>query len=131
MRLYHVEHWPVGTIARQLRVHHATVRRALRAAGVEVAPRIVRVTMIDPYRAFIVETLTKYPSLRASRLYAMVKAPGLSWGAGSLPRDSFKRVMRSYDRSVTLDVVSKAIANTAYHERCAGYGIVIDATPRP
>ena len=35
VRLYHAEHWPVGTIARQLRVHHATVRRALRAAGVE------------------------------------------------------------------------------------------------
>jgi len=76
VRLYHAEHWPVGTIARQLRVHHATVRRALRAAGVEVAPRIVRATMIDPYRAFIVETLTKYPSLRASRLYGMVKARG-------------------------------------------------------
>ena len=51
VRLYHAEHWPIGTIARQLRVHHATVRRALRAAGVEVAPRIVRATMIDPYRA--------------------------------------------------------------------------------
>ena len=29
VRLYHTEHWPVGTIARQLRVHHATVRRVL------------------------------------------------------------------------------------------------------
>jgi transposase len=76
VRLYHAEHWPIGTIARQLRVHHATVRRALRDAGVEVAPKVVRATMIDPYRAFIVETLTKYPSLRASRLYAMVKARG-------------------------------------------------------
>jgi transposase len=76
VRLYHAEHWPIGTIARQLRVHHATVRRALRSAGVEVTPQIVRHSMIDPYRAFIVETLTKYPSLRASRLYAMVKARG-------------------------------------------------------
>ena len=33
VRLYHAEHWPIGTIARQLRVHHATVRRALRSAG--------------------------------------------------------------------------------------------------
>jgi transposase len=76
VRLYHAEHWPVGTIARQLRVHHATVRRALRSAGVAVAPKIVRASIIDAYRAFIVETLTKYPSLRASRLYAMVKARG-------------------------------------------------------
>ena len=29
VRLHHTEHWPVGTIAAQLRVHHATVRRVL------------------------------------------------------------------------------------------------------
>ena len=34
VRLYHTEHWPVGTIARQLRVHHGTVRRVLAQAGV-------------------------------------------------------------------------------------------------
>jgi transposase len=78
VRLYHAEHWPIGTIATQLRVHHATVRRALAAAGVEVAPKIQRASMIDPYRAFIDETLAKYPSLRASRLYTMVKARGYS-----------------------------------------------------
>ena len=76
VRLYHAEHWPIGTIATQLRVHHSTVRRALAAAGVEVVPKIVRASMIDPYRAFIMETLAKYPSLRASRLYTMVKARG-------------------------------------------------------
>ena len=29
VRLHHTEHWPIGTIAAQLRVHHGTVRRVL------------------------------------------------------------------------------------------------------
>ena len=32
LRLHHAEHWPVGTLARQLQVHHATVRRVLAPA---------------------------------------------------------------------------------------------------
>jgi transposase len=76
VRLYHAEHWRIGTIATQLRVHHSTVRRVLLAAGVELAPKVLRASIIDPYRVFIVETLTKYPGLRASRLYSMVKARG-------------------------------------------------------
>jgi transposase len=76
VRLYHTEHWPVGTIARQLRVHHATVRRVLAQAGVPVVPKIVRSSMVEPYRAFMLEILTKYPTLRASRLYTMVRERG-------------------------------------------------------
>jgi transposase len=76
LRLYHTEHWPVGTLARQLRVHHSTVRRVLAAAGVPVAPRPVRPSIVEPYLAFITETLAKYPTLRASRLYTMVRARG-------------------------------------------------------
>ena len=33
-RYYHVERWRTGTIARQLQVHHGTVERVLRQAGV-------------------------------------------------------------------------------------------------
>ena len=76
VRLYHAEHWPVGTIARQLRVHHATVRRVLAQAGVPVTHKIVRPSMVEPYRAFMIEILTKYPTLRASRLYTMVRERG-------------------------------------------------------
>ena len=76
VRLYHIEHWPVGTIAVQLRVHHATVRRVLVQADVPVAHKIARASMVEPYRAFMLETLTKYPTLRASRLYAMVRERG-------------------------------------------------------
>jgi transposase len=76
LRLHHTEHWPIGTIARQLRVHHGTVRRVLAQAGVPVTPRTVRPSMIEPYLAFITETLAKYPTLRASRLYTMVRERG-------------------------------------------------------
>lgn len=33
LRYYHVERWRVGTIARQLQVHHGTVQRILRQSG--------------------------------------------------------------------------------------------------
>ena len=76
VRLHHTEHWPVGTIATQLRVHHSTVRRVLAQAGVPLKQKIVRPSMVEPYRAFMIETLSKYPTLRASRLYAMVRERG-------------------------------------------------------
>lgn len=76
LRLHHTEHWPVGTIARQLRVHHSTVRRVLAQAGVPAARRTARPSIVEPYIAFITETLAKYPTLRASRLYTMVGARG-------------------------------------------------------
>jgi len=71
-RYYHVERWRTGTIARQLQVHHGTVERVLRQAGL---PRIgvVRASRIDPYLPFIHETLKKFPTLGASRLYTMAR----------------------------------------------------------
>ena len=76
VRLYHGEHWLIGTIATQLRVHHSTVRRVLAQAGVPITQTAVRPSIAAPYVTFIVETLTKYPTLRASRLYQMVKERG-------------------------------------------------------
>jgi transposase len=75
LRLHATEQWPVGTIATQLRVHHDTVRRVLAQAGVPTH-QPVRASMVEPYLAFIHETLAKYPTLRASRLYAMVRERG-------------------------------------------------------
>lgn len=75
LRLHTAEHWPVGTIALQLRVHHATVRRVLAQAGVP-KHKPLRAAMVEPYLAFITETLAKYPTLRASRLYTMVRERG-------------------------------------------------------
>jgi transposase len=79
LRLYHVEHWRVGTIANQLGIHHSTVRRALERGGAERIPP-KRPSMIEPYLPFILNTLEKYPKLRASRLYEMVCDRGYRGG---------------------------------------------------
>jgi len=71
-RLYKVEHWRAGTIARQLHVHRDTVRRVLRERGAAPAGGPLRISLVEPYRAFIEETLKNYPTLAASRLYDMV-----------------------------------------------------------
>ncbi len=71
-RLYTVEHWRVGTIARQLHVHGDTVRRVLLAGGVAHVGVPLRPSLIEPYRTFISQTLQKYPTLTARRLYDMV-----------------------------------------------------------
>ncbi|MCP4869164.1 MAG: IS21 family transposase [Proteobacteria bacterium] len=76
IRLYTVERWPVGTIARQLCVHHTTVRRALVRAGLPEPARAKRPRLVDPYVPFIKETLDKHPTLPASRLYEMVRQRG-------------------------------------------------------
>ena len=71
-RLYTVEHWRVGTIARQLNVHRDTVRRVLREHAVVPPGTPLRQSLVDPYCGFIRETLEKYPTLAASRLHDMV-----------------------------------------------------------
>lgn len=91
LRLHHAEKWPVGTIARQLGLHHSTVRRVLAQAGVADAQAMARPSIVDAYIPFIVETLTKYPRLRASRLYAMVRERGYG-GA----QDYFRHVVSRY-----------------------------------
>ena len=75
LRYYHVEKWRIGTIARHLHVHHGAVERMQRQAGVPRAGTLRR-SRIDPYLTLIQETLTKFPTLTASRLYAMVRERG-------------------------------------------------------
>ena len=76
LQLYHAEKWPIGTIAAQLHVHHTTVRRVLAQAQIPAGTQSLRPSIADPYVGFIVETLEKYPRLRASRLYEMVRQRG-------------------------------------------------------
>jgi transposase len=76
LRLHHAEKWPLGTIATQLGVHHSTVRRVLAQAGIPAGRTSLRPMMVDPYVPFIVETLSKWPRLCASRIYEMVKERG-------------------------------------------------------
>ena len=81
LRYHFVEHWRVGTIARQLGVHHSTVERVLGEAGVQRERRRPRrPSKLDPYLAFITETLEHFPTLTAARVFDMVKARGYTGG---------------------------------------------------
>jgi transposase len=76
LRLYRTEGWPIGTVARQLHVHHDTVRRVLWQSGVPAVRESARTSKIDAYIPFILETFARYPTLRASRLYQMARERG-------------------------------------------------------
>jgi transposase len=77
-QLHYAEHWPVGTIARELGLHHETVRRAL-----SEAPRpkpAARPSRFDPYVDFVREMLARYPRLTATRIWYMVRERGCPLG---------------------------------------------------
>ncbi len=89
-RLFFAEHWKVGTIARQLDVHHDVVRRVLGLLPPPEAtePRVLR---LDPYREFIAAQLEQYPRLRATRLFDMIRARGYA-GSGITLRRLVRRI---------------------------------------
>ena len=74
-RLYYAEHWKIGTIAAQLGLHPDTVRAAV-ATDVLNRPKTPRPRVTDPYVPFIRETLERYPTLRATRIFAMIRPRG-------------------------------------------------------
>lgn len=76
LRYYHAERWTVGTIARQLHVHRSVVRRVLAQAGLPRIGSKPRASQIDPYLPLIRQTLETFPTLTASRLFAMVHERG-------------------------------------------------------
>src|ERR1700690_1693566 len=65
LRYHHAEKWTVGTIARQLHVHHSVVRRVLAQAGLPRIGAARRASPIDAYLPLIRETLEKFPTLTA------------------------------------------------------------------
>ncbi|NBQ88692.1 MAG: IS21 family transposase [Betaproteobacteria bacterium] len=102
LRLYTVEKWRVGTIARQLHVHRDAVRRVLQGHCAPVHTSPLRPSRIDPYRPFILATLAKFPTLTAARLHAMVAERGYEGGpshfrflvAGMRPRPPAEAYLR-------------------------------------
>jgi transposase len=87
-RLYHAEHWKVGTIATQLGVHEDVVRRVLGLltprSGAKHRPAVP--LPIAPFIDFINETLQKYPRLRSTRLGDMLRERGFLGSERSLRR---------------------------------------------
>lgn len=90
-RLFHVENWPISTIANQLQIHHSVVKRVLQQEGVPAEKLVVRASMADPFIPFIQQQLEKFPSLTATRLHEMVKARGYQGGV-----DHFRDIVAKY-----------------------------------
>jgi transposase len=82
-RLYFGERWKIGTIADQLGVHHQTVSRAVGELN-RAATAAPRVSVLEPYKPFIHETLQCYPRLRSTRLFDMLCERGYSGSARTL-----------------------------------------------
>jgi len=91
LRFYHAEKWKVGTIAKQLGIHHNTVERVLSQANSPFVKRTVRPSMVDPYMPFVLETLEEYPTLTASRLFEMIKDRGYPGG-----QDHFRSIVAKH-----------------------------------
>ncbi len=75
-RLYYAEHWKIGTIATAMGVHPDAVGVALSDPGVRGESRARRAKITDAFLPLIRETLEKYPRLRATRLYQMLRERG-------------------------------------------------------
>jgi transposase len=87
-RLYHAEHWKVGTIAANLQLHPDTVSRALQTERFKSRPLDSLPT--HPFLNFIETTLKQYPRLRATRLLEMLRDRGYKGSVYQL-----RRVVRS------------------------------------
>jgi transposase len=98
--LFYAEHWKIGTIARELGLHPETVSAAVetdRFNGTKTPRKAA-----DPYADFIREILTKYPNLRATRIYQMIQDRGFNGSVVQLrrfiarirptPREAFLRL---------------------------------------
>jgi transposase len=82
---FYAEHWKVGTIARELGIHPDTVRNAIETSRIP-STQPLRASVVDPYAAFIRQTLDQYPRLRATRIYQMIRERGYSGSVMQLRR---------------------------------------------
>lgn len=84
-RLHYAEHWKIGTIATELGLSWDTVRLALESDRFG-RPRALRAFRTDAYVGFIQATLERYPELRATRIYEMLRERGFTGKVRSVRR---------------------------------------------
>lgn len=84
-RLFFAEHFTVNAIGEALDLHHDTVKAAINAERFVSTPRVVQ-SQLDPFRGFLAATLEKYPKIRATRLFAMLKDRGYTGSVQHLRR---------------------------------------------
>ncbi|HEX5612759.1 MAG TPA: IS21 family transposase [Burkholderiales bacterium] len=85
-RLFFAEHWKVGTIASELGIHHDAVELALEPRRFVNRRFAATAFLLEPYKAFIADTLGQYPRLRATRLLQMIEARGYRGSVTTLRR---------------------------------------------
>ena len=83
--LFYAEHWKVGTIARELVLHPETVSIAVEPDRF-TNTKTLRPSVTDPYAGFIREVLAKYPQLRATRIFQMIRDRGYGGSVVQLRR---------------------------------------------
>lgn len=84
-RWFYVEHWKIGTIARELGLHPETVGLAVETDRFNNA-KTLRRSATDSYADFIREILVKHPRLRATRIFQMIRDRGYSGSVVQLRR---------------------------------------------
>src|SRR5688500_6669889 len=85
-RLYFAEHWKKGTIVAQLDVHEDVVDRVIGHLGPAPRDRPPPEIVLDHYKSVVDDVLSKYPKLRATRIFDMLSARGYSGRARTLRR---------------------------------------------
>lgn len=73
--LFHNERWKPYAIAKQLHVHRDVVKRIVGMPRNDRKTRAPR-ALLKPYRQFLTETLERYPTVVATRLYDMLVERG-------------------------------------------------------
>jgi len=76
LKFFYADKWKIGTIARYLSVHPSTVQRVLKKEGTIETKLLPKVSKLQSFLPFVLETLNKYPRLKAPRLYEMVYERG-------------------------------------------------------
>lgn len=85
-RLHDVEKWTRGTIGTELGVHSDVVDRVLDRGAERPLVLAPRPGLVDPFKAYIDETLKSHPRLRATRLFDMLRIRGYEGGVAILRR---------------------------------------------
>jgi SAM-dependent methyltransferase len=83
-RLVLGEKWRIGTVARRFGVHVSVVLRAVFDAG--DPKRRAAKGLLDPYRAYVIERLEKYPELTVTRLLSKLRERGFNRGVTAVRR---------------------------------------------
>jgi len=83
-RLFFAEHWKVGTICAELGLHADAIKRAIESDRFNARVQPARPSMLDPYKAFVIDTLDSHPRLRATRIFEMLRQRGYRGGIALL-----------------------------------------------